>query len=158
GCAARHVFVPRAGRCGWVDELRIESCRHVPPDGHLCRQGSQGRKPGRDASVAAHQIRDGDQSENRQGDWSETLRQFAVARRRGDRMKRREFITLIAGAAAWPLTARAQQADKLPTIGFLGTAAPSAWAPWTAAFVQRLHELGWIEGRRVAIPSRWAAG
>ena len=60
-------------------------------------------------------------------------------------LKRREFITLLGGAAAWPLAARAQQPAKLPTIGYLGTAAASAWAPWTAAFVQRLHELGWID-------------
>jgi putative ABC transport system substrate-binding protein len=74
-------------------------------------------------------------------------------------VKRRAFITLIGGAAAtWPLAAHAQQPAKLPTIGFLGTAAPSAWAPWTAAFVQRLHELGWIEGRTVAIQYRWAEG
>jgi putative ABC transport system substrate-binding protein len=74
--------------------------------------------------------------------------------------RRREFITLLGGAAAaaWPLAARAQQPAKLPTIGFLGTAAPSAWAPWTAAFVQRLRELGWIEGRTVAIQYRWAEG
>ena len=71
---------------------------------------------------------------------------------------RREFITLFGGAAAWPLAARAQQPAKLPTIGFLGTAAASAWAPWTAAFVQRLHELGWIGGRTVAIEYRWAEG
>ena len=71
---------------------------------------------------------------------------------------RREFITLLGGAAAWPLGARAQQAAKLPTIGYLGTAAASAWAPWTAAFVQRLHELGWIDGRTVTIQYRWAEG
>jgi len=73
---------------------------------------------------------------------------------------RREFITLLGGAtAAWPLAARAQQPTaKLPTIGFLGTPAASAWAPWTAAFVQRLRELGWIEGRTVAIQYRWAEG
>src|SRR5256886_3171240 len=73
-------------------------------------------------------------------------------------MKRRAFISLLGGAAAWPLAARAQQPAKLPTIGFLGTAAASAWAPWTAAFVQRLHELGWIGGRTVAIEYRWAEG
>jgi putative ABC transport system substrate-binding protein len=74
-------------------------------------------------------------------------------------MKRRTFITLLGGAAAtWPLAARAQQAAKLRTIGFLGTTTASAWAPWTAAFVQRLHELGWIEGRTVVIEMRWAEG
>jgi putative tryptophan/tyrosine transport system substrate-binding protein len=74
-------------------------------------------------------------------------------------VRRRELITLLGGAAAaWPLAARAQQAAKLPTIGFLGTPAASAWAPWTAAFVQRLRELGWIEGRTVAIQYRWAEG
>ncbi|HJZ34159.1 MAG TPA: ABC transporter substrate-binding protein [Hyphomicrobiaceae bacterium] len=72
-------------------------------------------------------------------------------------MRRREFITLLGGAAAWPLAARAQQA-KLPTIGFLGTSTPLNWNPWTAAFVQRLRELGWIEGRTVAIEYRWAEG
>src|SRR3989442_2159982 len=71
-------------------------------------------------------------------------------------MKRRQFIGLLGGAAAWPLTVRAQQTGKLPTIGFLGTTTASAWRPWTAAFVQRLHELGWIEGRTVAIEYRWA--
>jgi putative ABC transport system substrate-binding protein len=61
-------------------------------------------------------------------------------------MKRREFITLLGGAAAaWPLTARAQQLSKLPTIGFLGSATPSSWGPWITVFVQRLRELGWIE-------------
>jgi hypothetical protein len=76
----------------------------------------------------------------------------------GHSNERREFITLLGGAFAWPLAARAQQTGKLPTIGYLGTAAASAWAPWTAAFVQRLHELGWIEGRTIAIQYRWAEG
>ena len=74
-------------------------------------------------------------------------------------IKRREFITLIGGAAAvWPLAARAQRAGKLPTIGFLGASTPSAWSQWTAAFAQRLRELGWTEGRTVAIEYRWAEG
>jgi hypothetical protein len=71
---------------------------------------------------------------------------------------RREFITLLGAAAVGPLAARAQQPTKLPTIGFLGSGTPSAWSPWTAAFVQRLHELGWIEGRNIAIEYRWVEG
>ena len=74
-------------------------------------------------------------------------------------MKRREFISLLGGAAALaPLAARAQQPGKLPTIGFLGASTPSNWSHWTAAFVQRLRELGWVEGRTVAIEYRWAEG
>jgi putative ABC transport system substrate-binding protein len=73
-------------------------------------------------------------------------------------VKRREFITLLGCAAVWPLAAHAQQAAKLPTIGFLGASTPAAWGPWLAAFVQRLRELGWIEGRTVAIEIRWAEG
>src|SRR5262245_9307196 len=74
-------------------------------------------------------------------------------------LKRREVITLIGGAAAaWPLAARAQQPGKLPTIGFLGVSTPLAYGQWVAAFVQRLRELGWIEGRTVAIEYRWAEG
>src|SRR5258708_22464875 len=74
------------------------------------------------------------------------------------RVKRREFISLFGGAAAWPLAARAQQPAKLPTIGFLGASTPAAIGQWVAAFVQRLRELGWIENRTVAIEYRWAEG
>src|SRR5258706_615180 len=77
---------------------------------------------------------------------------------RGQAMRRRDFITLFGGAAAaWPLAALAQQAGKLPTIGFLGADA-SAFGPWTAAFVAHLRELGWIEGRTIAIEYRWSQG
>jgi putative ABC transport system substrate-binding protein len=74
-------------------------------------------------------------------------------------MRRREFITLLSGAAvAWPLAARAQRSAKLPTIGFLGASTPSNYGQWMAAFVQRLRELSWIEGRTIAIEHRWAEG
>src|SRR6516164_5291334 len=73
-------------------------------------------------------------------------------------MRRREFITLLGGAAVWPLAARAQQPGKLPTIGFLGASTAPAMSQWIAAFVQRLHELGWIENRTVAIEYRWGEG
>src|SRR5260370_7674973 len=78
-------------------------------------------------------------------------------------MLRREFIGggLAGGAASpaiWPRTARAQQPGKLPTIGFLGGTTAAAASPTTAAFLQRLHELGWAEGRNLAIEYRWAEG
>jgi putative tryptophan/tyrosine transport system substrate-binding protein len=78
-------------------------------------------------------------------------------------MRRRAFILLLGGAAAaplllWPLAARAQQPRKLPTIGFLGSGTAAAQSQWIATFVQRLRELGWIEGRTVAIEYRWAEG
>src|SRR5882757_4357867 len=72
-------------------------------------------------------------------------------------IRRREFIFTLGGAAAaWPIAARAQQPGKLPTIGFLGANTPSVQGRWIAAFVQRLRELGWVEGRNVAIEYRWA--
>jgi putative ABC transport system substrate-binding protein len=73
-------------------------------------------------------------------------------------MRRREFIALLGGAAAWPVVARAQQPGKLPTIGFLGSTTLLAESQRLAAFVHRLRELGWIEGRNVAIEVRWAEG
>src|SRR5262245_45511993 len=74
-------------------------------------------------------------------------------------MRRRELITLLGGAAAgWPLAANAAKGEKLPTIGFLGQSTRSAASEWVAAFVQRLHEVGWLEGRTVAIDYRWAEG
>jgi putative ABC transport system substrate-binding protein len=74
-------------------------------------------------------------------------------------MRRREFISLFGGAAfAWPLAARAQQSTKVPTIGFLGSGTPAAQSQWVAAFLQRLRELGWIEGRNLTIEYRWAEG
>jgi len=73
-------------------------------------------------------------------------------------MRRREFITLVVGAAAtWPAMTSAQQAGKLPIVGFLGASA-SGFAPWAAAFVGRMRELGWVEGSTIAIEYRWSEG
>ena len=74
-------------------------------------------------------------------------------------MRRRELITLFGGAAAaWPLAARAQQPAKLPTIGLLAPNTPSLDSHRVGAFVQRLRELGWIDGRNVTIEYRWGEG
>ena len=72
-------------------------------------------------------------------------------------LRRREFFTLLGGAAAWPIAARAQQPAKSPTIGFLG-ASPWIESHRVAAFVQRLRELAWIDGHNLAIEYRWAEG
>jgi putative ABC transport system substrate-binding protein len=74
-------------------------------------------------------------------------------------MRRREFIALLVGAAStWPLAGRAQRAaGKQPTIGVLGGDA-TLWSPYTAAFVERLRELGWVEGRNIVIEYRWSEG
>src|SRR5262245_29950910 len=74
-------------------------------------------------------------------------------------MNRRKFLATLGGAAAaWPLAARAQQAGKQPTIGFLGSTTPLVESQRVAAFVQRLRQLGWIEGHNLAIEYRWAEG
>jgi putative ABC transport system substrate-binding protein len=74
-------------------------------------------------------------------------------------LRRREFVALLGGAAmACPVAARAQQPAKLPTIGFIGESTPASQGPMFAAFVQRLRELGWVEGRTVAIELRWGEG
>jgi putative tryptophan/tyrosine transport system substrate-binding protein len=69
-------------------------------------------------------------------------------------VRRRDLIVIVGGVATWPLAARAQQ----PVIGYLGSSTPATQGQWLAAFVQRLHELGWIEGRNVAVETRWASG
>jgi len=73
-------------------------------------------------------------------------------------MIRREFIALIGGAAVWPSAAFAAQPGAQPTIGFLGPTSPSVWSSFVAAFLQRMRELGWIDGYNVAIEYRWAEG
>jgi hypothetical protein len=74
-------------------------------------------------------------------------------------MRRRAFITLLGGAvAAWPLAARAQQMANLPAVGFLGAGSPATADVWLSAFMSRLRELGWIEGRNIKIDVRWAEG
>jgi putative tryptophan/tyrosine transport system substrate-binding protein len=73
-------------------------------------------------------------------------------------IRRRKFISFLGGAAAWPIVAWAQQARHVPTIGYVAPTNPLMPSRSTGAFLQRLRELGWIEGQTNTIESRWAAG
>src|SRR5262245_58828381 len=77
----------------------------------------------------------------------------------GARMQRRNFITLLSGTVvALPLSARAQQPRRLPTVGYMGSQTRSDQNRWTDAFVQKMRELGWVDGSTVTIQYRWAEG
>ena len=108
-------------------------------------------------------------------DWRHTSAQFAVTHNTacalefdslkspscsalGELMRRRYFISLIGGAAAWPVATRAQQARHVPIIGYVAPTNPLVPSRSTSAFLQRLRELGWTDGQTITIESRWTAG
>src|SRR5262249_5709830 len=82
-----------------------------------------------------------------------------AACRRGDRVKRREFITLLGGAAAWPLAARAQDRKQIRRVGVLmnSAATDAEYQTWLAVFVQSLRQVGWTEGQNLRFDVRWSA-
>src|SRR5262249_27519390 len=143
---------------GRPDDVRDEPHRGVSPDQHLYWPNPPGRQTGRPAGHPVKQVRIRDQPFNRQGARSRNPANPARPRRRGDRVKRRTFITLIGGAAAWPLAARAQQAERMRRVGVLLPAASddAQFQAWVGAFLQGLALLGWTIGRNVRIDTRWA--
>src|SRR5262249_35163085 len=135
-------------------------CRRIPSNRHLYRQNPQWGKAGRFTGNATDQVRAGDQPQDCQRPWPENTADAARSRRRGDRMRRRAFITFLGGAAAaWPLAARAQQSDRVRRIAVL-MAHPDSdpeFQSYLAAFREGLQKLGWTEGRNIRIDSRWGA-
>src|SRR5262249_1102726 len=95
---------------------------------------------------------------DRQSARSRRAADAARPRRRGDRMRRRAFITLLGGAAAWPLAARAQQSERVRRIGVFAGGGADIPRATLAAFVQALQQLGWADGRNVRIDIRFYSG
>src|SRR5215472_16818464 len=127
-------------------------------DRRLCRQHSQGRQACGLAGRAVEQVRAGHQQSDRHHAQPDRPAIATRYRRRGDRMRRREFITLISGAtAAWPLATRAQQ-DPLPVIGFMSSRTPEDSQTVLAAFRKGISESGLVEGKNVVMEFRWARG
>src|SRR5262249_2782120 len=152
-------YLQREGLCGsrWSDDLWYELDGGLPSGRCLCRSHPQRREACRLAGGSIEQIRVHHQPSDRTSPRPRGAANAPHARRRGDRVKRRDFITLLGGSAAWPLAARAQQGQRMRRIGVLLPAAPddAEFQSWIGAFLQGLAQSGWITGRNIRIETRW---
>src|SRR5258708_103581 len=158
--AARGLSRPFLRHQRRPDLLRSRSRRPVPARGRLRRSHPQGREACRSASAGADQVRARDQPQDRQGARPRRPADAARPRRRGDRMRRREFIALFGSASAapsllWPLAAGAQRPRKVPLIGVLLAGTPASFSLRAQAFRNGLHDLGYVEGKTIAIEWKW---
>src|SRR5262249_37603701 len=165
-CDPRNLFSARVCRHWWTDELRRQSYGCLPAGRRQPRPDSQGREANRSAGPTGSEIGVCDQSQGCQGARPDRAGDAARGGRRGDRMsraamRRREFITLIGGAAAaWPLAAETQQPGRVRRLGFLISSAETDQEArnWITAFERRFAELGWTDGRNVRIEYRFGGG
>src|SRR5262249_36467284 len=169
-CANHHPRIPswrasdlcdsRLCRSRRFDELWNAACGYLSTGRYLRRPHSKGREACRPAGSAGDQIRIRHQHSNGANAEHRGASRAARHCRRGDRViGRREFITLLGGAAAWPIAARAQQGAKVPRIGYLspGSASPGPLA-YHDEFQRELRELGYVEGRNIVVEYRFADG
>src|SRR5262249_17766860 len=144
-------------RSGRSDVLWSELHGPVPARRGVSRQDFAWGEARRHPRRTADQIRSCNQSDHREGARPRRSRDAARPRRRGDRVKRRAFITLLGSAAAWPLTARAEQGERMRRLGVLmGMADDREGQARVIALKQGLQELGWTDGRNVQIETRFA--
>src|SRR5262245_34323196 len=159
GCsasAARSLFRSRLRRKRRADIVWPPRDRQLPANGGLCRSHPEGRQTCRTPGAGPYQVCAGDQSQDRQNARPHRPRYATRTRRRGDRMiGRRQLITLLGGAAAWPFASRAQP-GRMRRIGVLSTGDDVEGHARFAAFAQALEQLGWSDGRNLRIDTRYA--